>query len=306
MTATLEVIDNADLYGFSDRDVQRIAYAVGVVERMRSPRSPPNALADRNYSRLRFRNDNATTAPAYAVMRVTGMVAVDAYPVLTCDQPDSTYRWLYFVNGVTDVAANAYGWGTWLWHADFALYDAASGTPAYGETWGPTASSWKLSKWHPGFFVLGGNDTGIAGSERTVGVQLPPAEILGKTDTSVTGGGTATVSVYAGTAGSESDTGQDVVSCYLRSGYVPASTFVKIAVSNGNPYILGDHRQVIGKADSTITKGSTGTFSIYNNETDTTDNITAKALGAQVTGAKWATAWQEEKSGTWYCGCWES
>ena len=112
--------------------------------------------------------------------------------------------------------------------------------------------------------------------------------------------------MYAGTAGSESDTGQDVVSCYLRSGYVPASTFVKIAVSNGNPYILGDHRQVIGKADSTITKGSTGTFSIYNNETDTTDNITAKALGAQVTGAKWATAWREEKSGTWYCGCWES
>ena len=61
----------------------------------------------------------------------------------------------------------------------------------------------------------------------------------------------------------------------------------------------------IGKADSAISKGSSGTVSVYAGETDTTLNVTAKALGAAVGSGKWCTLFCDQ-AGKWYVGCWES
>lgn len=129
--------------------------------------------------------------------------------------------------------------------------------------------------------------------------------LLCKTDASVTGGNSVTCSIWTGTPGSESDSNRNIEGCYLRYGYVPTTTFVSVGMHHGKPYILGDHRTVIVKADAAIAKGASGTCSIYNNEVDTTDNITANALGAAISSGKWATAWQEEKSGEWFVAPWE-
>jgi hypothetical protein len=63
--------------------------------------------------------------------------------------------------------------------------------------------------------------------------------------------------------------------------------------------------KLLGKADSGISKGSSGTVSIYGtaSETDITYNVTAYALGAEITAAKWVTV--ENINGIWYVGPWE-
>lgn len=230
------------LYGFDEGQVARIAAAVRAYEGSHG-RSLFNrtAIREKNYSRIAFRNDNASTAPAYGVLRVTGTTVVDLFPYLTVDKPDSTYRWLYLVNGPEDVVTNGFGWGTWLWHGGPALYDTGSGTPAYGQEWGPTASSWKLQKFAPGFFTFGANDTATSGSEFTHSMQLPPGEILVK---NATGGdyaashGGDTYQVWGGASGSEADTGLTVTAYNKMSIAFKAGKFGSVGRLNGQNYAV--------------------------------------------------------------------
>lgn len=157
--------------------------------------------------KIRFLNNNSGTAPAWGVLRITGATAKK---YLTIDQPDSTYRWLYLVNGPLAVPTGKPGWGTFLTSEHFrfgdnyVLYDTGSGTPAYGEQWGPTASSWKLSKQRPGFFIFGGNNT-ESGKERTVAIQTAPGQVLVKNSTgsAIAAGASGTATLHGGTALSE-------------------------------------------------------------------------------------------------------
>lgn len=56
---------------------------------------------------------------------------------------------------------------------------------------------------------------------------------------------------------------------------------------------------ILGKTDSAITKGSSGTISIYSDEsTDTGENLTATNLFANLDSGKWVIA--VEIGGTWY------
>ena len=149
-------------YAFDDRSARRIADTVRRVESMpiEKPRER-KPVPDRNYTRVMFRNDYAGTLPAYGVLRVTGATTVSDDTFFTVDRPDTSFARLYLVNGPEDVADDGFGWGTWLWHADWVLYDDAS-TPAFGESWGPQASSFKLKKWRYGFTIWGaatGGDT---------------------------------------------------------------------------------------------------------------------------------------------------
>lgn len=68
--------------------------------------------------------------------------------------------------------------------------------------------------------------------------------------------------------------------------------------------------ELIGKADSSIAKASSGTVSVWRrNETtdaweDSTMNITATALGAAITASKYASmGW---RNGLWLIACWET
>lgn len=120
----------------------------------------PTQLFDRNYAKVRFRNDYAGTIPAHGVMAVTGCTAIDSQPVLTCDRPGDDPCPLYLVNGPEDVTQSVnYGWGTFLWHAGEVLYDSGSGTPAYGELWGPKSGQFTLVEGRHGFTIHGNNQT---------------------------------------------------------------------------------------------------------------------------------------------------
>lgn len=61
----------------------------------------------------------------------------------------------------------------------------------------------------------------------------------------------------------------------------------------------------IGKPDANIAKGASGTVSIWEDDSsaDSGDNVTAKALGAAVTSAKWVTVWK--LGTTYYVAPWE-
>ncbi len=258
---------------------------------------------------IRVKNSSGSTIPPFSVVLASTPTFTNNELVIPVVQPNAAstdFNWdQYLVTGPFAIGSGSSneGLATTLKEPGPVRYD--SGTPAAKEVWGPKHGQLTLSKGYYGFEVLGGTTSG-AGNNVTVARWVGVDSILGRTDSSVTGGNTVTVSVWSGTtAGSESDTTMNVTSCYLRNGYVPTTTFVHVIRQNGLPYIQGDHRQLIGKAASTISKGSSGTVSIYNNESDTTDNVTAKALGAQVTGSKWASVWQEEKSGNWYVAPWE-
>lgn len=149
---------------------------------------------------VQFVNNASETAPAYGVMRVTGVNSAGRVEVA---KPNTTLQRLYLVNGHKDVAAGKTGKGTWLTEFGhgkqfkYVLYNTSSGTPAYGECWGPKNGQWSLEKYRYGFTIIGGN-TGTGSEARTVCLQQLVNEFRGVTDSSVAKDATGTVSIYDG------------------------------------------------------------------------------------------------------------
>lgn len=103
--------------------------------------------------RVRVKNTAGTTAPAHAVLQVTGYSLTDE--AVEVDQPDADGLAVILFNGEADIPAGGFGAAT----ADLpavALYAAADGTPAAGETWGSGAGSWELRKGNAGVLIWGG------------------------------------------------------------------------------------------------------------------------------------------------------
>ena len=158
---------------------------------------------------IAFRNDGASTIPAYGLCRVTGATTVLTQPVLTVDRPSvSAFARHYLVNGPESVAPNGYG------AAQFGpvfkiVYD--TGTAAYGDSYGAVPGSHVMTKGYPSdCFVIANWDA----TNRIMEAYWDSIKtFIGKTTTSGGAGstlsGTATSSykIYAGTLGSESDAG---------------------------------------------------------------------------------------------------
>jgi len=185
-----------------------------------------------------FLNDSGETAPAYAVMKITDDIAKAAgQPFsLVIDKADNNWSGLYLVNGPRAIADGGTGTG-YFYTGDYpdqlALYNSAN-TPAPGEQWSPVPDSWLLHKNGPGFFILGGAD----GTKVNI-IQRIPGQILVKNDSggAIAGGGTGTVAVFGGAAGSESDSGFNV-SVYNRSSVSWASNkYGFVEVVNGQAYV---------------------------------------------------------------------
>lgn len=141
---------------------------------------------------IRFRNTSGEIIPAYACMRITGAERKAGRVVLTVAKPSTTFQRLYLVNGSKPVAAasTAYGYGTYLDEGGEVLYE--SGTPAYGESWGPKASQWSLAKWRYGFTVLGATAGSMMAKQREVNV------VYGQTNGAINKGSSGTVDLYDG------------------------------------------------------------------------------------------------------------
>jgi hypothetical protein len=216
-------VPDAERIGASVRAYE--AAAGGTINDRRRP------TRDRNYTRVSFRNDYAGTVPAYGLLRIETLTTIDGSPCFTVDRPDSTFNRLYLVNGPDDVAQNGFGWGTFLWHADWVLYDDAS-TPAFGESWGPQADSFKLKKWRYGFTIWGepsGGDTDIVQAS-----QMWVNDFWGQTAGAISKGSTGTIEVYDG---NDADTSITVASVKNKYANVADNKKVSVEWLGGSWYL---------------------------------------------------------------------
>lgn len=184
-----------------------------------------------NYFPIPFRNESGETVPAYGVMRVTGVEFVASVPLIIVAKPSTAFQRMYLVNGPMQVSGDSNqdrrGFGTWLSDAGFVLYDD-SNTPAYGEGWGPSASSWKIKKWRYGFTILGGatgGDTDIVAARQDI-----VNEFYGQTDGAHNKGSTGTISIFDG---NNADTTDNQTSVTNRYGNVATTKKVTVRWHGG-------------------------------------------------------------------------
>lgn len=186
---------------------------------------------------LAWVNYKCTAAcPAHGVMRITGAALnSNNWPTLTTVKPDTTFARWYLVNGPNDAVDGGdsyyYGVGTYLWHGGQVLYDTGN-TPAYGETWGPIAAQWYVTKNRWGFNINGGN-AGSGSTSRTGAIQHIVNHVLGKTNASHAKSASGTVNLYTGTLGSETQVTSMTVTAYNRFAAVASGKWVHCSWVNG-------------------------------------------------------------------------
>lgn len=163
---------------------------------------------------LELRNDSGEEIPAFAIVRLTGTHIDHAGRVMLTGAKPNVYgsQYRHAVNGRLAIPDGKSGLCTLDFPA-MALYDTADGTPVVGQRWGPRSGTWKLKKNTGGFVVAGLIDEDAG---RMMVSQNPMLSFFGKWDSDVSKGGSGTVSVWAGTIGSESDTSENVSSVYNR------------------------------------------------------------------------------------------
>lgn len=177
-----------------------------------------------------FRNDSPATAPGFAVLRAVGVVEVDGQAVLRVDQPNGTFERLYYINGPLPVAPGEYGVCA-AGAPAFVLRDGEAGEPLAGQSWGAAGGTWALVPRRPGFTILGA-PLGQGGTARVLVRQQEITTLLGYLDEALWPGSSATVSIWAGAAGSEEDSGQDVAAgdWLLREADEPLAAGTRVVV----------------------------------------------------------------------------
>jgi hypothetical protein len=108
-----------------------------------------------NYYPHPVQNMTSEEIPAYGVMRVSGCTSAGDRTIYEVSKPNGSAT-LHFLNGPVAIAANGYGIAT----NRFPSLAAYSGTPAYGEEWGPVNNSWLIETGGSGLFIVGGAASG--------------------------------------------------------------------------------------------------------------------------------------------------
>lgn len=176
-----------------------------------------------------FYNNSGQVIPAYAAMHHNGDEDRAGNFIMKMEQPSTTFRRIFYINGPVAVAIGAYGSCTR--YCAYALCDSGN-TPAQEECWGPKPSSWKLWKGYPGATILGG-ETGTGDAQRAKVVCEPPNRLLAKAQStepsarSSTTPGSGTVDVLYMSGTTLTDTTWDVTAYNLSTD----------AVSDGEPYL---------------------------------------------------------------------
>lgn len=98
------------------------------------------------------RNDSGETIPAFAAMRVTGVVEVKQETVFTVDQQD-TSDGPVLLNGPTPIPVN--GYGVIQSGPIVAAYFDTVASPSVGDELGPEDGEWKLTAAGSGWVFLG-------------------------------------------------------------------------------------------------------------------------------------------------------
>ena len=198
-------------------------------------------MTDQRYGGQRlieFRNDSSETAPAFGVLRPTGVDVKDGRPIVVIGKPDSFGgRPDYLINGPAAVASGGYGAAT-NDLPTFAIRSTAIGTAA-GQEVGPVAGEWGMSSHSVGFTTFG--DTFTDARSIVWVFRQPMAICLGKTNAAISKSTSGSVSVYTGTTqGSEGDTGIDIT-CLNRYADLEADVWVRALLTmNGWELFVGE------------------------------------------------------------------
>ena len=178
-----------------------------------------------------FINQSGETVPAYGCMRVTGGTTVSGSDYVTIAKPSTAFQRLYLVNRSVAVADLNSGLGSWLSDADWVLYDDAN-TPAYGESWGPVASSWEIAKYRYGFTIVGNPSGGT--TDTVLATQHEVNGFIGKTDSAHAKSATGTISIYDG---NRADTTDNMADVYNLFAAVATTKFVDVEWRGGVWYL---------------------------------------------------------------------
>lgn len=101
-------------------------------------------------------NSGSLTVPPFGLVRVAGWNGTNG--VMKVDRPNADGQQVY-VNGPAPIPPNAYGVVSMAWPL-FAAYDATSGTPAVGATWGAKSGSYLLTAGKSGLSIQGSPASG--------------------------------------------------------------------------------------------------------------------------------------------------
>lgn len=148
-----------------------------------------------------FRNDSTETAPAYAVMAITGCTVVGGIPYVTINKPSTTFVRGHLVNANADIASSGFGfaYGPIVGPPVTVLYTTP---PSAGDGYGPRAGSWKMEKNYPCTsealgIVSSSNVAGSSDNPTMLATLHPINSIVGILKTTLAPRGTADVTIYA-------------------------------------------------------------------------------------------------------------
>lgn len=225
--------------GFSESDFARVREVVRYVEssfppsgngRPRLPPPTPDGIP--------IYNDTGGSLGKYSLVRPNAIRLVEKKIFIDVKQPDSTHSWDYLVVGDNDIPSASYGLAQRGPMVKF-LYD--TGTPAVGNGYGPKSGQYTAVKNYPECLIVAGIYD--AGDKIAWGRLKPIEELIGKLDGSLSQGSTATVSIWIGAGGSESDSGVNVEVAVrdwlMKSGATAIASGKKVVVRriNGVPYV---------------------------------------------------------------------
>lgn len=154
-------------------------------------------------------NNSGEVMPLWGLGRLTAVTVTSGVDVHEVSKPNTSFKSRYIINSEFDIPIDGYGYGTWLNNSGKVLYNTSSGTPAIDEEWGAKTAQWSIEKNRPGFHITGGNETD-GGVFRTRARQRIVTDLIGKADSSISKGGTGTVSIYMGASGAEAATEYDI------------------------------------------------------------------------------------------------
>lgn len=218
------------IYALSERDARILKQKLREFDRRPFNMQPTrrNPVVQGTGIRYRFRNNSGERIPPGAIMRKTGTeIGAEGGLVHVMNKPStSEFNPPFYVNLGEEIGtdgAEAYGWCA-TFEDEIGRAYHLSGTPAYGESWGPKGGQWELEQYYPGFIIEGDPQDGLV-----LVRQQQPKVLIAQSDS---GGIPARSSTTLGS--------DDGVTIYYRNGAtVGATTFVITAYNEAAAPVAG-------------------------------------------------------------------
>lgn len=217
-----------------------------------------------SYTWFPYRNDSGETVPAFAVMKVTGVVAAAARATFTCDKPDSDAT-MYVTNGPFAVSDGAFGDCCVTPHR-IVNY---TGSLSAGDRCSPKVNDWVVEENSGGLFAV----VGVVDSTRSLAlvfldqiaaggmklIKAPSGGIPGRVGT-LLGGVTCDVWTEAATNQQIQDSGDQikVMNWTTSAACANGDRYGIAAWCNGGWYIIAEDCNDDGGTVTPGTGGGTG------------------------------------------------